>query len=266
MKLWIPQVIRKPLRAVRNRFRLLSRSCRNAAMAFHPTEFGYQLEIGKFGDFEIAYRAGTADEKVIQQAIEENLFFKGIPECRPASNHVVVDIGAHIGMFSLQAAQKSPQGRVFAIECSRESFNYLRLNVALNKMSNIEVSRLALSDTTGEIRLFHADGNWGHSIMKPLSSSGESVPADTLVNFFQTKQIDHCDLIKFNCEGAEFPILMSSPVELLRRVDLLLIQYHTELRGVYTVEQLARHLESAGFKTREHLTFGHGGWMVAYRD
>ena len=266
MNKWIPEVIRQPLRAVRNRFRLLGRSCRNAAQAFHPTEFGYHLEIGKFGEFEIAYRSGTVDEQVISTGIEEEMFFAGLPEYRPAPDHVVVDVGAHIGMFSLQAAQKSPQGRIYAIECSRETFNYLRLNVALNAMLNIDVSRLALSDTTGDIRLFHADGNWGHSIMKPLSSSGESVPADTLANFFQAKQITHCDLIKFNCEGAEFPILMSSPVELLRRVDLLLIQYHTELRGDYTVEQLVRHLESAGFKTRIRQEYGHGGWMVAYRD
>ena len=262
----ILEVLRKPLRAVRKRFQLWGRSCRNAALAFRPTEFGYRLEIGTFGEFELAYRTGTADEQVIHQALEEDLFFKGIPEYRPAPNHVIVDVGAHIGLFSLLAARKSPQGRIFAIECSRETYNYLRLNVALNKVSNIDTNRLALTDQKGEIRLFHADGNWGHSIMSPLSSSGESVPADTLVNFLQAKQIEHCDLIKFNCEGAEFPILMSTPVEVLRRVDLLLIQYHTELRGAYTLDQLVRHLESAGFKTREHLSFGHGGWMVAYRN
>ncbi len=266
MNPWIPQIVRKPLRIIRNRFRLLGRSCRNAALAFRPTEFGYHLEIGTFGDFEIAYRTGTADEQVIHMGIEEDLFFSGFPEYRPAPNHVVVDIGAHIGLFSLQAARKSPQGRIFAIECSQETYNYLRINIALNKMSNIDTSRLALADKQGEIRLFHADGNWGHSIMKPLSSSGETVPADTLVNFFQAKRIDHCDLMKFNCEGAEFPILMSTPVEVLRRVDLLLIQYHTELRGAHTVEQLVQHLEAAGFNTRVRDEYGHGGWMVAHRN
>ena len=265
LKKMIPEVLRQPLRSVRKRFQLLGRSCRNAALAFRPTEFGYRLEIGTFGEFELAYRTGTADELVIHQALEEDLFFKGISEYRPAPNHVIVDVGAHIGLFSLLAGQRSPQGRIFAIECSRETYNYLRLNVALNKVSNIDISRLALSDKAGEVRLFHADGNWGHSIMKPLSSSGEAVPADTLVNFFLTKKIEHCDLMKLNCEGAEFPILLSTPVEVLRRVDVLFIAYHNDLRGAYTIEQLIEHLNSAGFKTREYVVFRHGGWMVAYR-
>ena len=36
------------------------------------------------------------------------------------------------------------------------------------------------------------------------------MPADTLSGFITEHNIKHCDLIKFNCEGAEFPILLST--------------------------------------------------------
>jgi len=243
----------------------LKKRLRNARAAFHPGEANYRLAIGEFGGFTVAYREGTADEQVIGHSFENDIFFAGVPEYQPSENDVVVDIGAHIGTFSLLAASKSPRGRVHAIEASQETFNYLRINTALNPALNVTPYRLALTDCDGAVTLHHDWGNWGHSIMKPLSSRGETVPAMSLTSFFERNGIDKVAFIKFNCEGAEFPILMTAPEEVLRRVQMMLILYHLDLVEGYPLEDLLDRLTKAGFASQVRQKRSTRGWIIATR-
>jgi hypothetical protein len=81
------------------------------------------LIIGSFGGFEIAYRKNTADKPVIEETIDKDIFFSGVPEYQPNEEHVIIDIGAHIGTFSLLASSKARRGKVYAVEASEDSFN-----------------------------------------------------------------------------------------------------------------------------------------------
>lgn len=112
------------------KFRLKER-IRNAVAAFRPGEIDYRLAITSFGEFSIAYRQGTADEKVISHSFDNDIFFPGVSEYQPTPGDVVIDVGAHIGTFSMLAASKVPAGLVYAIEASSETFSYLRINASL---------------------------------------------------------------------------------------------------------------------------------------
>ena len=182
----IPAPVKKMLKPV---YRLTNRE----------NDLPSSLAIDTFDRFEIAYRAHTADEKVIKHSFKNDIFFPEIPEYRPKNNHTIIDVGAHIGTFSVLAADKLKKGKVFAIEASKESFNYLKINCALNNLHNLHVFHLALSDKKGNCTLYHSAGNWGHSAVKKLSSSREVVKADSLSSFLKTNKITKCDLIKFNC-------------------------------------------------------------------
>jgi FkbM family methyltransferase len=239
---------------------------RNALRSFRPDELGYLLSIGKFGGFEIAYRSGTADEEQIHQnSFENDIFFANTPEYQPEPNHVIIDIGAHIGTFALLAASKVPYGKVYAIEPSRETFNYLRINIALNHLQNVEPSHLALSNVKAKVFLYHGKRNWSHSIMKGLSGHGEEVQANTLANYIAEKGIERCDFLKFNCEGAEFPILLNTPPEVLNRIKMILIFYHCDLAEKYDLETLLRYLHKNGFSTKIRNQEDYRGCIVAER-
>jgi FkbM family methyltransferase len=224
-----------------------------------------QLEIGQFGKFSVAYRVGTADEAVLSDSFDSDIFFRGLPEYRPEENHIIVDVGAHIGTFSMLAASHVPRGRVYAIEACKNTFNYLWVNVAINKLCNLDTSHLALSGHQGVTTLYYDEGNWGHSIVKKFSSKGESVATDTLDNFVRQKRITRCHLIKFNCEGAEFPILLASSPETLARFELMLILYHCDLATGHTYKELVNLLETNGFKTDVRNQAEQRGWIVARR-
>lgn len=225
------------------------------------------MAIGPFGGFDVAFRQGTADEKVIAHSFDNDIFLNGVPEYRPARGDVVMDIGAHIGTFSMLVARQATEGRVFAIEASSETYNYLRTNVALNNLKNITADHLAMGGSDGTVRLHHDRKNWGHTIMTPLSSRGESVAMQSLATYMQRNAISQCDFIKFNCEGAEFPILMSAPDDVLARVRRMLVLYHTDLATEYTREALAERLSAAGFSLDfRNVELNDGrGWIYAYR-
>jgi FkbM family methyltransferase len=157
-----------------------------------------------------------------------------------------------------------PDGRVYAIEPSLESYNYLRVNLALNGASNVVASRVAIADRAGALTLYHREGHWGHSIMTP-TGRGEQVEAVTLESYMDANGIASCNFMKLNCEGAEFPILLGSPADVLRRIDLLLVLYHADLARGGSPEQLDRHLHSCGFDTSVQRQSDERGWIVARR-
>jgi FkbM family methyltransferase len=221
------------------------------------------LKLEWFGGFQIAYRKDTADEAVIAHSFDRDIFFTGVPEYKPAGNHVVIDIGAHIGTFSLLASSKVPNGRVYAIEACQDTCNLLWINAALNRASNISVHRLAIVDRRGPVTLHYNSGNWGHSVVKRLSQWSEQVEGCSLSEFMEDNGIQHCDFMKLNCEGAEFPILLSTPPNVLRKFDRLLVLYHGDLWHRNTPEELLAHLTASGFECNVRNQSRTRGWIVA---
>ena len=242
----------------------MRRRLRNAATTLQTGEAGYRLGIEKFGDFTVAFRTGTSDVEVLEDRFGDAIF-AAIPDYTPQPDDDIIDVGAHIGTFALQAASKVPHGRVFAIEASQESFNYLRVNIALNQAFNITPVHMALADTVGVTTLHHDEGNWGHSITKQWSSHGEQVVTDSLANFCTVHQITRVGFIKFNCEGAEFPILLNTSIDVLQKFRSMLVMYHLDLVQGYTRKSLIDHLQSSGFRTTVIRDEGPRGWIVAKR-
>ena len=239
------------LRRFKRRLRHLRKSAVNAYRGFQPTNAGYPLAIRRVGELDIAHRKGSADERVIEDTFGSDVFAL-VPEYAPGQEDVILDIGAHIGTFALVAAKRVPVGSVYAVEASQESFNYLRINKGLNELPNIYPEHVALAGEAGTIRLYHdlTDGNWGHSVTAELSSTFETARAETLGGFLGSRSIDRCSFAKFNCEGAEFPILLNTSAQDLRRIGAMLILYHSDLAPGYSLPDLVAHLQSAGFHTR----------------
>jgi FkbM family methyltransferase len=253
-------------RITKRRLRNLGLSARNAATAFHPHHGGYGLVVSEAAGFQVAHRGGTADDSVIEETFERDPFFAKVPEYAPTSTDVILDVGAHIGTFALVCSRLAPEGRVHAIEASRETFDFLRINAALNGATNLIPHHLALADRDGTTSLYHDAGNWGHSITQSVSSRSEEVTVRTMESFLDGNAVPACDLAKFNCEGAEFGIIMSSRPEILRRIRHFLILYHTDLERRWGLDDLLSHLGRAGFRAEVRGRRGVRGTVVATRD
>ena len=246
----------------------LARAVRGSNSNQLPANFdrGAAIEIRDFDGLHIAYRAGTADEDVLRESFDHDIFFTGVPEYQPDVDDVILDVGAHIGTFAVLAASKAARGRVHAIEAAKDSFVLLRINGMINRLDHLFVHHVALSDSDGTVTLFHDRGNWGHSTVATLSSVSESVASLSLASFMRQNDITRCDFMKLNCEGAEFPVLLSAPVDLLARFGVILVLYHSDLWGRNSELDLVAHLHASGFETRVVRHSPHRGWIVANRN
>jgi len=160
----------------------------------------------------------------------------------------VVDIGAHIGAFSLFAASKAHEGTVYAYEPFPENYHLLVRNLQVNDMSNVIARRRAVSGSRGVCRLYlDPKSESGHSLLK-TTDSWIDVSTLTLTDLFEYHSIAECDFLKLDCEGAEKDILLETPDPVLQRVRRIALEYHVKILGERSLRTILRRLDSAGFE------------------
>lgn len=230
----------------------LPESCRAALRPmYHKIFHGKSMEqptnlaIGTYSGLELAYRDGTTDQVIIGN-LDHYRLQNLIPNynCRPDS--IIINIGAHIGIFALLAAAAVPQGAVYAVEASKDTFNLLRINSALNNVTNLKSHHLAISDKSGTTKLYHDVGHWGHSIANQLSTEFELVRCVTLAEFLADNEIEQCDLLYLNCEGAEFQIILGASFDTLKKFNMILADVHPIPK--YQASSLVSHLSASGLQ------------------
>lgn len=223
------------------------------------------LEVGTFMDFAVAYRPNSSDEGVLSHSFENDIFLSGVPEYRPVATDIVLDIGAHLGDFSLFVSRKV--NRVYAVEANGETYALLRANVSMNEANNIITDHAAIAGNNGYTELFHAvDGeSWGDSTEFNYRNSSETVRSVTLDRYLFERNIPRVNFAKFNCEGAEFRIIMSTDAATLSKFDTMLILYHCDLVPEFNEQDLCRKFNQSGFKTTTRNQERERGWIIATR-
>jgi FkbM family methyltransferase len=117
---------------------------------------------------------------------------------------VVVDVGAHIGYYTLLAARLAGKtGQVFAFEPEPYNFTLLKKNVQINDYKNVILEQKAILNQCRNVKLFLCQYNLGAHRIFNLNHECKSitVKAITLNEYFKNKQ--KIDIIKMDIEGAE---------------------------------------------------------------
>ncbi|HVP24222.1 MAG TPA: FkbM family methyltransferase [Conexivisphaerales archaeon] len=163
---------------------------------------------------------------------------------------VVVDVGAHIGVFTVFAASLAKSGRVYAFEPDNRNFEMLLTNVELNHLTNVVPSKVALAGSTGRRALYLAeDGGWS-SFFKLEHLNGETeTEALSLRDALALNKIERVDFLKMDCEGAEYEILFGCPDDTLSAVSRISMECH-DMDNKLTTENMMLYLEGKGFSVR----------------
>jgi FkbM family methyltransferase len=154
---------------------------------------------------------------------------------------VVVDIGANIGIFALYAAHNQA-AKVFAYEPNSEAYHHLLQNIKTNHLEHtIFPGQFAVVGAPGELVRFPARSSIYNSIITDLSSTDfEWVNTIGLPKILD--QTGDVDLLKLDCEGAEYDILLSAGKDVYARIRNLRLEYHSNRE-----QDIERHLTSYGF-------------------
>jgi FkbM family methyltransferase len=232
---------------------------------FYRRNKNFEIKSKLILGLKIFYRENTADEKVLSHSFENDIFLPVINQHYNFNqDDIVFDIGAHIGTFSILISKYLKDGKIYSFEASKETFNLLSKNVNENNLLNILPLNNAVLESTSEVKLFKsASGNWGDSIFLKGHRDFELVQAIDLNSFIALNQIKKIDFIKFNAEGAEFPILLNLSTENFSIIKNMLILYHLDLNKKFNLENLVKNLRNHNFEISFYNRSEKRGWIFA---
>lgn len=171
---------------------------------------------------------------------------------RPGS--VVLDIGAHIGVYALIAAREAgPAGRVFAFEPDPANFGIFKRNIKKSGFENILPVQKAVSNSCGTVDFFLAECSDCNSLSAPPGLKIQdkiSVESVTIDSFLRGKI---ADVIKMDVEGHECRALqgMRSTITNNKNLTLFVELNPACLRSAgATPEELISALADMGFQIR----------------
>lgn len=164
-------------------------------------------------------------------------------------NWSVIDIGAGLGEYTLYAARQTGK-QVYAFEPFPQSYILLEENIQLNNCKNIKSYQAAVSSKQGTLTLdlssdeplqFQGLNNGDNSKTK-----GISVSSRTLDEILKSEGLEKVDLVKLDCEGAEYEILLNASDSVLARIDRFVMEYHDNV-SEHNHFELAKYLEAHNF-------------------
>lgn len=136
----------------------------------------------------------------------------------------VIDIGAHVGYFTLPMAKwVGPTGRVYAFEPEASNFSLLQRNVAVNGYRHVVAVQKCVTDKTGLVELFLSErGSAYHSTHHDHWVGRQKVVVEgiTLDDFLEAEGWPWISLVKMDIEGGEAAALRGMS-KLLRRANSL---------------------------------------------
>ena len=138
-----------------------------------------------------------------------------------------VDIGGHIGCFSLAFARQHPRGRVETFEASPSTAAYTIRNMELNGFDDrVTVHHAAVSSSSGTLQFAdNAGGSGLNGLTAPEGTPTIEVPAVTLVEAFAAAD-GPVDVVKIDTEGAEYDIVLASDPSDWSDVQRVVMEYH----------------------------------------
>ena len=200
-------------------------------------------------------RPRTIDRRIFRDVVIDNEY--ALPD-RFRPEDTILDIGGHVGSFTLAALQRGA-GMVHTCEPDADNFEMLVNNLA-PFWDRVRLRRRAVwHEPLAELRLHNPidprNTGAGQVCLEATAQAVEAIAFDDLVREIAGGR--RLRLVKLDCEGAEWPILLTSRT--LHLIDELCGEYHlTPLPEAFAVpgydtfapEDLRECLERAGFSVR----------------
>jgi len=162
----------------------------------------------------------------------------------------IVDIGAHIGSYSVLAAIKFPDAKIYSFEAFAE--NYQLLDINTSRFDNITATNAIIrGDRMPSDFLFcqksHGTNTGGIQVRWSDSETTQNntLPSLTLGEIFEKNDISTIDILKMDCEGAEYAILeLAKKENLLERINCITMELHVSPEKDRYFHDIFKYLDS----------------------
>jgi FkbM family methyltransferase len=161
---------------------------------------------------------------------------------------VVVDLGAHVGEFTLLAAVAWPGATVYGFEPFPESFEWLVKNCAA--YPNAKPRQAAYRHAGGIGVLFLGNSSVCHVCREGVGVPGS--PGTLLVDTCSTPDIEALrpDVLKVDIEGAELELFRNLSDEAVAGISRIYLEFHLDSYGRAIHERLSKTHDLAYSRTQ----------------
>ena len=219
--------------------------------------------------------------KVDFSIIKEIFFDRNYSDYFPFKEKaIVLDIGAHNGYFCIFASKNlNKDSTIIGFEPIFENYKIANKNIEINGFKNIKIYNYGVYNKSGKCEIFINKSNpAGHSLFeKKIKIENQSIqkrtiPVISLDDLFVKYNINNCNFLKVDCEGAEYSIFYKSSISTLNKIDTISMEFHdvegSNNTGLKLLEYLTNNI---GFKilkfeySSTHLDLNFGRMILSKR-
>lgn len=180
----------------------------------------------------------------------------------------IVDVGANVGSFAIYAALSSPDAHIYCFEPEQSNYGRLQRNIDVNSLEQrVAVFQCAVASTSGPRDLAIGESLLNTFHMASPGTEVQTVDCLTLRDILSNHRLDRIDLLKMNCEGAEYEILESCTSCEFDRIANIRLEYHNLDRNGRNGESLSRYLRANGYTIERFTSYlSRSGFIWAGRS
>lgn len=165
---------------------------------------------------------------------------------------MVVDVGSYIGDFALYCAHKFG-AQVVAYEPAKENFEMLEKNLGLNpqladRVTAVNRGVAATPEVVANVQVIgreiHVSSIW---YADDPAAEQRTFACDTLSEILDRQGLHRVDLLKIDCEGAEYDIILTAPNECYDRIASIVYEWHKIPGWESKLEAAEKKLRAVGF-------------------
>lgn len=169
-------------------------------------------------DVPLASKAGA-----LYPVLEIFAFSAYASDWRLEDEPCVVDIGAHVGAFTLWLAERHPRLRAVCVEPDPDAYRYLARNTQ-RIAATLHRQAVGASSRTSMLRRPIPGG--GVSTLQAVGDGDET--AVEVVSLEEVlAPLPDVSLLKLDCEGCEYELVLDTPAAPWGRVRRVVLEYHT---------------------------------------
>jgi len=162
-------------------------------------------------------------------------------------NSTILDLGASTGVFSIYAATNARNVKIFAYEPLKSFYELMLENVSANRQeNNIRCFNLAVAADGRPRRLFIEGTAFFFPTLVGAPNDEQlcaiEVSCTTLAEIIESNELETVDLLKMDCEGAEYEILYQASDSCFHHIKEIRMEYHNLDQDGRNVESLKEFL------------------------
>jgi FkbM family methyltransferase len=218
----------------------------------------FQVRKGEF-EYNVLGRPLGGDHRILREVLVDETY-RPLMDLLPPKPVRLVEIGAHIGVFTIWLHRQRGVSEAFCFEPDLDSFALCQFNLGREGSGTFRLHRQAIGGTTRESEIWIDQAAHAKSslLRKRENGAGQQSKVQVIALSEWLEQIEgDFDVLKMDCEGSEWEIIDATPAA-LARFSIIIAEIHDDPAKGRNIHDFASILGQNGFTTirSDHLYIG----------